>query len=836
MTSGQDLPVQDALPALKAALRQGRSAVLEAPPGAGKTTLASLALMDEPWLAGQTILMLEPRRIAARAAAHRMAQLLGESVGQTIGYRVRHESKIGPRTRVEVVTEALLTRRLQRDPALEGVGLVIFDEFHERSLDADLGLALALETQAALNEELRILVMSATLDGARVAALLGDAPVIRSEGRMFPVETVHLDAPDQRAIGAAAAAAVRLALREGEGGVLAFLPGQREIRDAGRALAERGPPAGVDVTPLYGDLPFEAQTAAVQPAAPGRRKIVLATAIAETSLTIPDIRAVVDCGLSRHAEFDPASGMSRLVTRRASLASAEQRRGRAGRVAPGRCYRLWSVEAHRALAAYAPPEIATADLAPLALDLAAWGTADPAAYALLDPPPAALYAQALELLRELQALDAENRITPHGRAMNALGVHPRLAHMMLRARESGHGATAAAIAGLVSERDVIRPDRDRPDADLRARLHAFAGDRDGAHMVDRGALARARENAKAWARQTGIERGGIDADEAGALLALAYPDRIGQRRGPRGAFRLRNGRGAVLPESDALAGAPFLAVGDVGQAVGDSRIWLCAPLRRDEIDRLFVDRIERIEETVWDARAGAVAARSLVRLGALVLEERRLDAPAPDAMAAAMLEGVRQMGLASLPWNDDLRQLQRRSGFLRALDGSESDLPDLADDALLAELESWLEPYLNGVARAAQLQRVDLRAALEARLGWANLQRLNAEAPTHLAVPTGSRLALDYEGATPILAVRLQEMFGARETPAIARGRVRVTLHLLSPARRPVQITDDLAGFWARSYQDVKKDLKGRYPKHRWPDDPLAAAPTTRAKRPGEKD
>ena len=836
MTQGEDLPVREALPALKSALAAGRAAVLEAPPGAGKTTLAPLALMDEPWLGGRTILMLEPRRIAARAAARRMASLLGEDVGRTVGYRVRQDVKVSAATRIEVLTEALLTRRLQHDPALDGVGLVIFDEFHERSLDADLGLALALETQGALNPELRLLVMSATLDGGRVAALLGGAPVVRSAGRQFPVETIYAPPADPRDAAAAVAAAIRRALRESDGGILAFLPGEAEIRRAERLLLDGDLPSGVMVAPLYGNLPPEAQAAAIAPAPPGVRRVVLATAIAETSLTIPDVRVVVDSGLARQPRFDPSTGMTRLVTQRLSLASADQRRGRAGRVAPGVCYRLWSEEQQRALAPFAPPEIASADLAPLALELAAWGDADPAAYALLDRPPAAAYAQALDLLTELEALDAGRRITAHGRALNALGLHPRLAHMMLKGEALGMGRTAAALAGLVSERDLLRFDRDRPDADLRARLHVFAGDAaPPSATVERGALARARENARQWARQARLAPGEIDAAEAGALAALAWPDRLARRRGPRGAFRLRNGRGALVAETDALAGEDFLAVATLDQGAENARIFLAAPIALADVERLFAGQIETVEEVAWDARTEAVAARRLRRLGALVLEERRLDA-APEAVAAAMLDGVRALGLARLPWTDDLRQLQHRAALLRRLDGEGSAIPDLSDAALMAGLDDWLGPFLGGVGRAAQLARVDLKAALDARLGWENVRRLDAEAPTHLTVPAGARHALDYASGEPVLAVRLQEMFGLAATPSIARGRVPVTLHLLSPARRPVQVTRDLAGFWKGSYADVKKDLKGRYPKHRWPDDPLAATPTTRAKRPGEQD
>ncbi|MCC6921282.1 MAG: ATP-dependent helicase HrpB [Alphaproteobacteria bacterium] len=835
MTQGHDLPVRDALPALRAALAEGRAAVLEAPPGAGKTTLVPLALLGEPWLAGQRILMLEPRRVAARAAAQRMAQMLGEPVGETAGYRVRLEAKVSPRTRIEVVTEALLTRRLQNDPSLAGIGLVIFDEFHERSLDSDLGLALALEAQQALRPDLRLLVMSATLDGARVAALLGGAPVIASSGRLFPVETVHLARPEPRALPGAVADTVRRALREGDGSVLVFLPGEGEIRAAETRLADGALPPGTSVVPLYGNLPFEAQMRAVAPPVGGERRVVLATAIAETSLTIPDIRAVVDSGLSRQPRFDAATGMTRLVTTSVSQAAAEQRCGRAGRLAPGRCYRLWSAESHRALPAFAPPEMAIADLAPLALDLAVWGDVSPAAYAFLDPPPAAAYAQARTLLGELEALDGNGRITAHGRAINALGLHPRLAHMIIAGAARGAGATACAVAAMLSERDVVRPDRDRPDADLRTRLAAFAGDRDGAVQVDRVALARARANAKAWQHQARIPAGPIDAAEAGPLLALAYPDRVAQRRGPRGAYRLRSGRGALLTETDALAGERFLALGAVDQGQENARIFLAAPIARADIDALFATDILTADEVVWDTRTRAVAARRSTRLGTLVLDEKPLAPPPEDALQAALLTGLAQLGLNALPWTDDLRQLQARVALLRSLGAPYDDIADLSHAALVADLD-WLAPYLEGLTRAEQFYRIDLGAALRGRLGWQAQRVVDADAPTHLAVPTGSRIALDYGSGTPVLAVRLQEMFGATTTPSVARGRVPVTLHLLSPARRPVQVTRDLAGFWAGSYADVKKDLKGRYPKHRWPDDPRAAQPTTRAKRPGETD
>ena len=835
MTQSQDLPVAEALPALRQALSVGRAAVLEAPPGAGKTTLVPLALIDEPWLSGKSILMLEPRRIAARAAAHRMAQMLGQAPGETVGYRVRHDVKIGPSTRIEVLTEALLTRRMQHDPELAGVGLVIFDEFHERSLDADLGLALSLEVQS-INSELRLLVMSATLDGAKVSDLLGGAKIIRSAGRMYPVETIYVPQVDMRDVGSSVAGVIRRALRECEGGILAFLPGEAEIRSAERSLRGATLPAGVEIMPLFGNMNFAQQADAVGPLGAGVRKVVLATSIAETSLTISDVRVVIDSGLARQPRFDAGTGMTRLITTSVSQASAEQRRGRAGRVAPGACYRLWNEESQRGLPAYAAPEITSADPCPLALELAAWGNSDPAGYAFMDVPAAAGYANALELLRNLDALDRENRITPHGRRMNGLGMHPRLSHMILRGNEMLHGQTACALAGLLSERDITRPDRDRPDCDLRSRLMAFSGNAPAGMQVDRGVLARARENARSWARQARIGAGDIDPDAAGPLLALAYPDRIAQQRGPRGSFRTRAGRGALMAQTDALAGEPFLALGAVDLGTDNARIFLAAPVQRAEIEMVFRGQVETVDEIAWDGRAEIVTARRISRLGALVLEERRLEDPSAERVRAALLNGIGQLGIERLPWSEELRSLQARAEFLRRMDGEASDLPDMQDGALIKELGQWLEPFVDGVSRASQFGRIDLKSALKARIGWQAIKRLNAEAPTHLDVPTGSRITLDYSSGEPVLAVRLQEMFGATATPAIANGRHAVTLHLLSPARKPVQVTRDLAGFWARTYQEVKKDLKGRYPKHRWPENPLEAAPTARAKRPGERD
>ncbi|HEX7967922.1 MAG TPA: ATP-dependent helicase HrpB, partial [Stellaceae bacterium] len=737
-----------------------------------------------------------------------------------------------------VVTEGILTRLIQDDPGLDGIGMVIFDEFHERSLDADLGLALALETRRHLREDLRLLVMSATLDGEPVARLLGGAPVVTSVGRSFPVALRYLERPAPDRAEAAVATAIRRALAEEEGSLLVFLPGGAEIRRVARLLdgAELGPE--VIVAPLYGDLPQDAQDEAIRPAPEGRRKIVLATPIAETSLTIEGIRVVVDSGLMRAPRFEPRSGMTRLKTMRVSQASAEQRRGRAGRLAPGICYRLWREQEQAQLRPYNAAEILEADLAPLALELARWGDDDPATLAWLDPPPAAAYAQARELLHALGALDGGGRITAHGRAMATLGLHPRLAHMMLAARNEGRGRLAASIAALLGERDFLKAAPGQRDADLRWRIELLrdrgqARDLPRGVALDRGALERVRQSARQFERQLRPS----DAEEpepgdTGRVLALAYPDRIAQRRpGSPGQFLLSNGRGAELPPADPLAAAEFLAVADLDGERRVARIFLAAPLTRAEIEADFADTIEAVENIAWDDRQEAVLARRQERLGALVLSDEPLADPPAERVTAALLDGIRRLSLAALPWTREAEGLRRRVLFLRGLDGTA--WPDLADAALLATLDQWLGPYLGGIMRRAQLARIDLAAVLRDRLTWEQQQALDHLAPTHVTVPSGSRLPIDYgAGVVPVLAVRLQELFGARETPSIARGRVTLLLHLLSPAGRPLQVTRDLAGFWTGSYPAVRSEMRGRYPKHPWPEDPLAATPTARVKRP----
>jgi ATP-dependent helicase HrpB len=828
----RQLPIHDCLPALRDALGAGRGAVLQAPPGAGKTTAVPLALLDQDWLAGQRIIMLEPRRLAARASAARMAQMLGEPVGQTVGYRVRQDSRVSAQTRIEVVTEGILTRRLQQDPALEGVGLVIFDEFHERSLIADTGLALALEVQGALRDDLRLLVMSATLDGGPVAALMGGVPLVTSEGRMFPVETRHLDSPTTgRGVGrpdqifaSAVAQAVRQALAEETGSVLVFLPGEREIR---RVQGLLGPSPEVDILPLYGALPVAEQDRAIQPAADGRRKVVLSTAIAETSLTIEGVRVVIDAGQARRARFDPGSGMSRLVTTRVTRAEADQRRGRAGRREPGVCYRLWSEAEDRALIPFPAPEICEADLSSLALDLAAWGAAE-GDLAWLDPPPAGALAQARDLLTHLGALDRHGSLTAHGQKMAALPLHPRLAHMILRAEDLGLGAEACDLAALLSERDILRAAR---DADMRQRLRGLAQGK-GDHLHP-GAVARVRQLAKDWKQRLGLGRtGGGSVEDCGLLLALAYPDRVAARRAS-GSYVLSGGRGAVLPQGDELVRYDLLAVADIDGAGANGRIYRAAPLSLADLESLYGDQIETRDVVVWSSRDDAVLARRQQRFGALVLKDDPLPKVDPARMAEGLVEGIRQTGLHVLPWDKASQQFRARIGFLRA--NGDLDWPDLSDQALLDRLEDWLAPYLSGYSRLSQLKKVPLLEALQALLPWPQGQKLDELAPTHFKIPTGDRIPLDYSNEdVPVLAVRLQQMFGTSVHPAIAGGAVPLVVHLLSPAHRPVQITRDLPGFWTSSYPAVKADLKGRYPKHPWPDDPRSAPPTNRVKPRGQ--
>jgi ATP-dependent helicase HrpB len=864
------LPIDEVLPELCSALAGHSSVVLQAPPGAGKSTVVPLALLEEPWARGKRLIMLEPRRLAARAVAQRMARTLGEEVGETIGYRMRLDTRVSRNTRVEVVTEGVLTRMLQHDPSLEGVAAVLFDEFHERSLQADLGLALTLDARENLAPDLKLLVMSATLDGERVAALLGDAPIVTAQGRTFPVRTRYVGRgapllPDasfardwKETPERVVAQIVATALSEEHGDVLVFLPGAREIRRVQTLLEERLSAAGsrgVIVLPLFGELSAGEQDAALAPAPNGQRKVVLATNIAETSLTIPGVRVVVDSGLVRRSVFDPATGMSRLETQRISRASAEQRQGRAGRVEPGVCYRAWSEGAHRSLAPFTAPEITDADLVPLALDLANWGTRDAGELRWLDPPPAAMLASARDLLVRLGALDEQGRITPHGREMAEIAVHPRLAHMLLRARALGELALATDLAALLGERDLIRGSGEARDADIRTRLDLLRSER-AAQGVDRGALERARRTSRdllqrlrrgsdgsqghqgAGSSRRGAERapaanGRPDAGDAGLLLAYAYPDRIGRRRaGDEPRYTLANGRGAHFAEVQSLARQELIVAVDLDDRERDARILLAAPVSREALMRHFEDRLERIDSVEWSPRDQAVIARRITRLGAVVLEEKPLTDPPADAARAAMLKGIRELGLDALPWTRDARDLQARIEFVRRTLPDSGEWPAVDDATLAASLDTWLAPWLDGITRRDHLARLSLTDALRALLSWEQQRRLDELAPTHLEVPTGSRIRIDYlDESAPALSVRLQEVFGLQESPRIGGGRVPITFKLLSPAQRPVQVTRDLASFWRGAYADVRKDLRGRYPKHYWPENPLEAEPTRGVRR-----
>ena len=830
------LPIEPVLPTIRAALRDAAALVLQAPPGAGKTTRVPLALLDEPWLAGRSILLLEPRRLAARAAAARMASLLGEPVGQTVGYRIRFENQVSRQTRIEVLTEGILTRRLQRDPALDGVGLVIFDEFHERSLHADLALALCLDSQRGLCEDLGLLVMSATLDGAAVARLLGDAPLVTSEGRAHPVTRHYLPRdPDGLDLNAVVRA-VLTALSRHAGDLLVFLPGGGEIRQVQCRLEAEPACVGLALVPLYGDLPGDAQQRAIQPDPAGRRKVVLATPIAETSLTIEGISIVVDAGWTRVPRFDPRSGLTRLETVRIAADAAEQRAGRAGRLGPGVCYRLWSEATQNRLRPRRTPEILDADLAPLALELAQWGVNDPLALAWLDPPPSGALAQARTLLTELEALDEQGRITPTGRDLAELPTHPRLAHLLRRGAALGQGALAADLAALLEERDLLRGEHPF-GCDLTARLDAlYAFRHDGVRrgLADPAACVRVEQAARRWRQLLRVGSGPEAppaAETVGLLLALAYPDRVARRReGGPDRYLLASGRGARLLAGDPLLGRDWLAVAHLDAGVGEGRIWLAAPVASADLETQLAARVRTVAEVNWDERQAAVVARRDRRLGALILASAPLADADPAALRQAMLAGIRRMGLDRLPWSDELRDWQVRVLSLRSW-FPEDGWPDVADGWLADHLDEWLGPWLDGMTRREHLPRLDLAAALQALLDHRQRARLNELAPTHLPVPSGSRLRLRYTpGGPPVLAVKLQELFGLADTPRIAGGRIAVTLHLLSPAQRPIQVTQDLRGFWERTYAEVKKELKGRYPKHPWPDDPWTATPTQRAK------
>ena len=853
------LPIDAVLDELARTLHDRNAAVLVAPPGAGKTTRVPLALLDESWVKNKKIIVLEPRRIAARASAERMAQTLGERVGETVGYRVRFGSKVSRATRIEVVTEGIFSRQILDDPELNGVAAVLFDEFHERSLDADLGLALARDAQTGLREDLRILVMSATLDGARVAKLLGDAPVVASEGRAFPVETRHLgrkaDAPLERQM----ADAIATALRADPGSVLAFLPGAAEIRRTQNFLGERIHDAAIEIVPLFGALEASVQDRAIAPAPKGCRKVVLATSIAETSLTIEGVRIVVDSGMARVPRYEPDIGLTRLETVRASRAAVDQRRGRAGRTEPGVCYRLWDEPQTASLPAYTQPEILSADLSSLVLDLAQWGVSDPAGLAFLDPPPAPAWKEAKSLLEELGALDADGRITEEGKRLRALALPPRLARMLVDSARLGAGAEAAEIAAVLTERGL-----GGDSVDLDARLDQFRRDRSPR-------ASSARSLAQRWASQVATERrlsspsplagegrgegatravfpaatptpnpsrqgGGEPKDlrapddelSTGIMLAFAFPDRVARNRG-NGSFVLANGRGAAVDQTSALARTPYIAVAELTGTAAQGRILLAAPIAQEEIERRFADHIDTAEEVSFDRSALALRARRKRTLHAITLSEAPMALSPSAETARIFADGLVATGLDKLPWSKSLKQWRDRVMFLRKAEGDA--WPDLSDDALAASREAWLVPALYDKTSLKEFSAGDLSDALMGLLPWELRARLEREAPTHFEAPTGTMLAIDYEAEQgPTIAVRLQELFGLNTHPSIAKGAVPLVLELLSPAQRPVQVTRDLPGFWRGSYAAVRSDLRGRYPRHPWPEDPANALPTRRVK------
>lgn len=839
------LPVKKILPELKRALESKKCAVLQAPPGAGKTTGIPLALLDASWLKGKNILMLEPRRLAASASAHRMADMLEEPVGKTVGYHIRMERKTGPETRIEVITEGILTRRIQSDPSLEKTGLVIFDEFHERNINSDLGLALCLESFEGLREDLRLLIMSATMDISPVSVLMGNAPIIVSEGKSFPVETQYIPAlnpqRDPVLIEKACYFAVIKALSEETGDVLVFLPGVKEIKRLELMLNEKTDPK-IYVQPLYGNLSQQEQAAAILPSLPGKRKIVLATSIAETSITIEGVRVVIDSGLMRVPRFFSGTGMSRLETIPVSKASADQRRGRAGRVASGICYRLWSKQSHHLLKPFNTPEILCTELAGFTLELAAWGVSRPENLKWLDLPPQKSIEQASSLLKNLGALDEKGRITSHGKKLAAAGVHPRLGHMILEGEKTGNGLLACRIAALINERDFLSFRKGEYDADIRSRLEIIATVIKGKNFaskdikINRGIVYRIIQTADKLKRNLKIKQTKINIEKAASLLAYAYPERIAKRRNSKNnTFLMASGNGAFFLETGVLSFNDYIVAASLDGNLQNARIYLAAPYSQKELELDFGPLFEKEDFILWDKKTGAIHAKRKTLYGKLLVSETPISEIDPEIAGDIMIKAIRQQGLEILPWTQKLISLRERTVFLKN-SGGFPDLPDLSDAALETHMEKWLKPFLAGVWSLNQLKKIDFKSAITAMLTWKQQQMIEIQAPTHITVPSGSKKPLTYRTKngsleSPVLAVRLQEMFGLTATPRIAGGEIPVTLHLLSPAGKPVQITRDLESFWKTAYKDVKKDLMGRYPKHYWPDNPVKAEPTSRTKR-----
>jgi ATP-dependent helicase HrpB len=831
------MPIDSLIPLLKDTFRSRNNAVLVAAPGAGKTTRIPLALLDEDWFAEhKRIVMIEPRRLAARSAANYMASKLGEQAGETVGYRVKRDSCVGTSTRIEVITEGVLTRMLQSDPELSGIGLVIFDEFHERNLQADLGLALCLQAQALFREDLKILVMSATLDAEPIAELLNDAPILQSEGRAYAIETHYLKRSIEGRVEPSVVKVILQALQQERGDIMVFLPGVGEIKRVEALLSDRILDGEIKIYPLHGTLQQEAQDKAIAASVPGIRKIVLTTSIAETSLTVEGVRIVIDCGLMRVPRFSPRTGMTRLETVPVSKGSADQRRGRAGRLGPGVCYRLWTEQDHHRLPLQGIPEILEADLAPLALELAAWGVSDPQELQWLDAPPKGAYEQAVLLLNQLGALNVDRGITSHGRRVVEIGLHPRLAHMLVRAGEQGLGGLACELCALLNERDIFLKTSEAANVDLRLRLEVIrqcfregdSFDTAFGFAINQSVCRQVIIEMKYLKMSFGYHSNSDDhLDACGRLLALAYPDRIAARKAA-GRYLMRSGRGAYLAELQQLSNAAYIVAAELDDKGVESRIFLAAALTIEEIETQFKDDIETEIRTIWDPAAKSVKARKVIRLGAIVFKDDPLQNPSPEEMVHAWLIGIKEDGLDLLPWTRVTRQLRQRIDFISR---NEPGWPEVTDPDLLLTLKDWLGPHLYGIKNRDDLQRLPMFDILQGMLTWEQRRELDVFAPTHLHVPSGSNIPINYsDPLAPFVSVRLQELFGLIETPRIARGKVALTLHLLSPAQRPVQVTRDLKSFWREAYFEVKKDLKGRYPKHYWPDDPLQAQPTNRTR------
>lgn len=840
------LPIEEHLPAIREALQTRRCAVIQAPPGAGKTTRVSLALLSEPWCSGKKIILLEPRRLAAITCAAHMASILGESAGETVGYQIRLDRKTGSNTRIEVVTEGIFTRKIQSDPSLEDTALVIFDEFHERSIHSDLGLALCLESFEALREDLRILVMSATLDTKGISGLMGDAPVIASKGRSFPVDTLYLPAVNRQkrslSIEAACEMAVHKALRETRGDILVFLPGVGEIKSLLARLKDSLDP-DIRILPLYGDLPFEDQKRVFRTPAPGVRKLVLSTSIAETSVTIDNISVVIDSGLMRAPRFSAGTGLTLLSTLPVSRASADQRRGRAGRTGPGTCYRLWSEYDHGLLKPFTRPEIQSADLSTLALELSAWGVDDPGALKWLDPPDPSAYESAKDLLKWLGALDEKGRITAHGKKMAGSGLHPRLSHMVIKANQTGRGRLACRIAACLGERDFLHFDDHVNDPDIGLRLLILEEYKrkksvsENQFRVSRGIIQRIYESERKLMQEfhiTSTPPSSMRPEEAGALLANAYPDRVAKKREDHEhTFLTASGKGLRLGHIRSVSTPEYIVAIHLDGSPSNAKVFLFAPLSREAFFKELGHGFMKEGKVYFDKITDSVRAEETLRFGAIPLETRSMENTDPERTLEILMEAIRKKGIHDLPWTKNLTSLKYRAMFLKEA-GVLPDLPDLSDKSLTESLSTWLGPFLSGIKSFKELKEMDLEPAFLYLLPWESQIKIEALAPTHMVVPSGSRLPLVYRDGngvlkTPVLSVRLQEMFGLCETPQIA-GQA-ITLHLLSPAGRPVQITRDLKSFWKNAYKDVKKDLMGRYPKHYWPEDPVAALPTNRAKK-----